>query len=226
MVALAPNTSETSTWDVLDGFPKLHSRAREVKTTHCTEASHSKSLDCVEIWLTIYEGCDGLESFTRDPIGFDGSEWNLYSYVDSRPLLGLDPSGLKNCMADWKACRRSAEADHRQCVRLGKRMCNATLAFDLTRCTGVYKSCMDPPKPGNNIINKVCGKVTNKLGLLTCEADCVKKYDGCLDSSLNQYTDCMESNSPQYLCDRIYNLNIVACPADYLACGLTCLTPF
>ena len=92
MVALAPNTSETSSWDVLETFPKLHSRAREVKTRICTEAPHSKSLDCVEIWQVIYDCRVGLESFTRDPIGFRGSEWNLYRCYFG--LLFTDPSGL------------------------------------------------------------------------------------------------------------------------------------
>ena len=90
MVALAPNTSETSPWDVLDTFPKLHSRAREEFTSSCTEVPHSKSLCRVEIWLTIYESCDGLESFTRDPIE---SDENLYEYCWSSPLCFMDPTG-------------------------------------------------------------------------------------------------------------------------------------
>ncbi len=36
----------------------------------------------------------GLGRFcSRDPIGFEGSEWNLYEYIDGRPLLLLDPHG-------------------------------------------------------------------------------------------------------------------------------------
>ena len=35
-----------------------------------------------------------IGSFTRDPIGFDGSEWDLYQFVKSRATVGLDPSGL------------------------------------------------------------------------------------------------------------------------------------
>ena len=97
MVALAPNTSETSPWDVLDTFPKLHSRAREANTRSCTEAPHSKSFGRVEIWLMIYEGCGGLESFTRDPIGYDGSPFNLYDFVDSQPVFKTDPSGQSVC---------------------------------------------------------------------------------------------------------------------------------
>jgi RHS repeat-associated protein len=31
---------------------------------------------------------------SRDPIGYAGSQWNLYEYVSSDPLSGLDPLGL------------------------------------------------------------------------------------------------------------------------------------
>jgi RHS repeat-associated protein len=30
---------------------------------------------------------------SRDPIGYLGSEWNLYEYVENRPLTELDPTG-------------------------------------------------------------------------------------------------------------------------------------
>ncbi len=32
----------------------------------------------------------------RDPIGFEGSEWSLYEYVDSAPTVGMDPAGQAN----------------------------------------------------------------------------------------------------------------------------------
>lgn len=32
---------------------------------------------------------------SKDPIGFEGSEWNLYQYVNSNPARYLDPSGLE-----------------------------------------------------------------------------------------------------------------------------------
>ena len=102
MVALASNPSETSTWNILDGFPKLHSRAREVITARCTEAPHSKSLSRVEIWQLIYEGCDGLEFFTRDPIGYL-DDLLLYQYVHGHALSSMDPLGLSesSCCASW-----------------------------------------------------------------------------------------------------------------------------
>jgi len=41
----------------------------------------------------ISESCVGLESFTRDPIDFEGSKWNLYEFGSSRPNGMVDPSG-------------------------------------------------------------------------------------------------------------------------------------
>jgi len=93
MVAIASNTSETSTWDTLNGFLKLHSRAREAKTNRYAEATGCKPLTRVEIQQVIYDSRIRLESFSRDPIGFKGGI-NLYQFCRSRSLSTVDPSGL------------------------------------------------------------------------------------------------------------------------------------
>ncbi len=36
-----------------------------------------------------------IESFTRDPIGFEGSEWNLYELFAGAPFSYVDPYGLQ-----------------------------------------------------------------------------------------------------------------------------------
>jgi len=41
----------------------------------------------------VYDSRIRLESFSRDPIGYAGSLWNLYEFVDSAPLVKSDPSG-------------------------------------------------------------------------------------------------------------------------------------
>jgi RHS repeat-associated protein len=40
---------------------------------------------------------------SRDPIGYEGSKWNLYEYLNGMPVVGLDPMGTdffqKRCRA-------------------------------------------------------------------------------------------------------------------------------
>ncbi len=43
--------------------------------------------------LSIYESRIGLDSFSRDPIGYMGSEWSLYEFLDGRALSNVDPFG-------------------------------------------------------------------------------------------------------------------------------------
>ena len=105
-------------------------RAREAKTTPCTEVPHSKSLSRVEIWLTIYETCDRLESFTRDPMKYKGSPFDLYEFCDSSPLQKYDPMGLEPGSPACTACDLGATL----CFTLAAVKC----AFDLieaAKCT-------------------------------------------------------------------------------------------
>ena len=41
---------------------------------------------------------------TRDPIGYEGSEWSLYEFVKSRPLILLDPMGLVGSKGNTPFC--------------------------------------------------------------------------------------------------------------------------
>ena len=45
---------------------------------------------------------------SRDPIGFEGSKWNVFEYVGSTPCVGVDPTGLANTrIRRGKCCNRS-----------------------------------------------------------------------------------------------------------------------
>ena len=144
MVALAPNTSETSTWDVHDTFPKLHSRAREVKTPSCTEAHASKSLSRVEIWLMIYDDRIRLESFTRDPIGFDGGRKNIFEFLSDSPLSRIDPMGKLDAGATTVTCAAATAAG----IPVGTASaCGATFV-GVGYCVSYY--------PSTYCANKVC----------------------------------------------------------------------
>jgi len=50
-----------------------------------------------------------LEGFvTRDPIGYAGSDWNLYEYVESKPVHVVDPTGLEGKPDEFYVCWRPA----------------------------------------------------------------------------------------------------------------------
>jgi hypothetical protein len=44
----------------------------------------------------------------RDPVGFDGSEFNIYEYTDSNPCKGIDPTGERTCTPVEHAACNSA----------------------------------------------------------------------------------------------------------------------
>ena len=53
-----------------------------------------KSLIYIESAVESPSTTTSIESFTRDPIDYVGSEWNLYEVLDSQPLVNSDPDGL------------------------------------------------------------------------------------------------------------------------------------
>jgi hypothetical protein len=59
----------------------------------CIAVTVTKSLDRIEIPPAIYDGRVGLELFSQDPTGFEGSDWNLYEYTGSNPVVRVDPTG-------------------------------------------------------------------------------------------------------------------------------------
>ena len=95
MPSTVSNTFETLIWSAPSALQKLHSRAREAETACCAEFTFTKSLDRIEIPPCIYESCDGLGLFSQDPIGFEGSDANLYRYVSNEATNSSDPSGLE-----------------------------------------------------------------------------------------------------------------------------------
>jgi RHS repeat-associated protein len=62
----------------------------------------------------------------RDPIGYDGSEWNLFEYVDSRTLVGKDPSGTSVWVDNGS---QVAGIHQRICVSTYDDSCNKTGKF-------------------------------------------------------------------------------------------------
>ena len=53
----------------------------------------SKSSEPSQLAPSTYDECERLESCSRDPIGFYGGYWNIYSYVRGTPTVTNDPFG-------------------------------------------------------------------------------------------------------------------------------------
>ena len=60
---------------------------------------------------------------SRDPIGFEGSKWNLHEYVESRPETITDPSGLQS----QQTCDRLIAGDGFDCDRVRQNCWNAVV---------------------------------------------------------------------------------------------------
>jgi RHS repeat-associated protein len=68
---------------------------------------------------------------SRDPIGFMGSRWNQYEYTQARPLIGLDPYGLKCTISilmghSWEVNNHlnNEPGKFSKCDRMGAICCN------------------------------------------------------------------------------------------------------
>jgi RHS repeat-associated protein len=57
---------------------------------------------------------------SRDPIGFEGSKWNLFEYVNSKPLRSTDALGLAgDCHKNFDVCVEAAREGKEACRSAG-----------------------------------------------------------------------------------------------------------
>jgi RHS repeat-associated protein len=85
---------------------------------------------------------------SKDPIGYDGSPWNLYEFMGGRPYIGTDPSGTSvTIVSNLVPCVASDHARcNAACVGRGKpggraRACLLVIRSVTTPCgTGVWRS--------------------------------------------------------------------------------------
>ena len=75
-------------------FKKCLLARAENRTAISAASTCVSSTSCRLKRTCTYESRTRLESCSRDPIGYEGSEWNLYEYVQGSPALLVDPSGM------------------------------------------------------------------------------------------------------------------------------------
>ena len=98
-----------------------------------------------------------LESFTRDPIGYEGSEWNLYEYCKGCAFTKVDPSGTNPLI--------TIVAGSIGCYACGLWLISeSTMSSDACRCPG-----NGPRVPGPNDRCRPCFDrlITRDFFLLT-----------------------------------------------------------
>jgi len=192
---------------------------------------------------------------SRDPKRFiDGySLYASYFAVKSADPFGLEKKLLdpQQCADRKKACDTAASDEYLRCIKTeSENVCWGRMMVRVGICNAAYADCLkewhkprkggqplpddpqDPKKPKKK--SKWC-KFLDILILAECEKGCADDYKKCLDDSNSAYVNCLKtaySMPPDKqadqiaLCDRILTLDFVACPAEYTACGLTCMLPF
>jgi len=101
---------------------------------------------------------------TRDPIGYEGSEWNLYEYAGSRPLFWADAMGLRGD-ATPNSLPKDEQDELKDCrLRAGGEQPNDGSGW--VECDKGHFRIMTLPK--KSVKGKVMKECRGKCGLLAC----------------------------------------------------------
>jgi RHS repeat-associated protein len=185
----------------------------------------------------------------RDPIGYEGSPYDLYEYCESNPIRFLDPFGygicglpddlnlndeeaLKNFMKNLspQVLRRIRDCLKRQRPDIWGKWVKAE-KYTENRNKIKRRNNKGKGKPKKGIITR-CG--LKYLFLAECEFLCAYGYSLCLDSASVGQEDCgdrcrglpfSEQQDCIDNCFYIWTLDAAECGIIYTACGLACLTP-
>jgi len=88
---------------------------------------------------------------SRDPIGYEAEDFNLYRYVGNNPLIHTDPGGLvtvEECWAEYGECMDAADEEPWYLRRATKAYCLLQLDFciavseEAVKCYVVGGACV------------------------------------------------------------------------------------
>jgi RHS repeat-associated protein len=80
---------------ITDGSGTVRSATAEGNRYTYTGREWDEDAELYHYRARVYDPLSGRFS-SRDPIGYEGSPWNLYAYVASDPTNGVDPTGMYN----------------------------------------------------------------------------------------------------------------------------------
>ena len=115
---------------------------------------------------------------TRDPIGFEGSEWGLYEFLNSQPVDNVDPTG-EISSSDFASGmlgfldQFSPRVGVRQCYRVCTQIISPPIGcVCITGCveTDVRQCCMPDAKCCGTGVRKICNvtRIEVNVGLFVC----------------------------------------------------------
>jgi RHS repeat-associated protein len=115
---------------------------------------------------------------SRDPIGYEGSEWNMYEYVCGMILDRVDPSGLQavDCANKRDECYKGAESDFDWCQRRGRTICFAACVYLLRN-------------PKRDVVKDACLKAIPVIG---CEELCYSAYENACNGDFQNTMSCCD----------------------------------
>ncbi len=94
---------------------------------------------------------------SRDPIGFFGSEWNLYEYTSGNPVVRFDPFGL-----DWLDCMGNCLREKNSTAEVVRKGTTATIGMRKVKLASLSRvQTQFVCKPIFNRIGTQCGRILN-----------------------------------------------------------------
>ncbi len=149
---------------ITDGSGTARTSSAENNRYTYTGREYDEALGVYHYRARMYDSASG-RFCSRDPIGFEGSTWNLFEYVGSQPMIGSDPSGLAYSQT-WFMCggklERQTPGQSKECCG-GKVFSNRNYTCENNRITP-----KNPPTPTPPYCGYFCTRASESSDYFLC----------------------------------------------------------